>query len=213
MSTPHETVTLREAQADDCAALADLLVQLYHAEMPGVLRGTPEGQRAFVHALLSVGGLGGWAGRWMVYDTGGALVGTTGMYLPGEPQSVSVPPGIFLIAWRTLGPANALLMLANMVRAVFAGGAGLPPSTAYIHSVVVDQRARGRGIGQALLAELERHAAERGARAIQLRVIVGNAPARRLYLRQGYRVVGRTPRWLAPLTFPTETMHKVIAPE
>ncbi|HEU4327531.1 MAG TPA: GNAT family N-acetyltransferase [Roseiflexaceae bacterium] len=213
MSTPHETVTLRPAQADDCAALADLLVQLYHAEMPGVLRGTPEGQRAFVSALLSVGGLGGWTGRSMVYDSDGALVGTAGMYLPGEPQIISVPPGIFLLAWRSLGPANALVMITSMARAVFSGGSGLPPSTAYIHSVVVDQRARGRGVGQALLAELERSAAERGARAVQLRVIVGNEPARRLYLRQGYRVVGRTPRWIAPLTFPTETMHKTLAPE
>ncbi|GAB4193739.1 MAG: hypothetical protein OHK0022_08960 [Roseiflexaceae bacterium] len=213
MSTPDATITLRPAQASDCTALADLLVQLYHAEMPGVLRGTLEDQRAFVHELLSVGGLGGWAGRSMVYDASGALVGTAGIYFPGEPQIVSVPPDIFLIAWRTLGPTNAVMMLANMVRAMFAGGSGLPPSTAYIHSVVVDTRVRGRGIGQALLAELERAAAERGVRAVQLRVIIGNEAARRLYLRQGYHVVGRTPRWIAPLTFATETMHKTLAPE
>jgi ribosomal-protein-alanine N-acetyltransferase len=49
---------------------------------------------------------------------------------------------------------------------------------------------RGRGIGAALLASSVREASDRGARWLYLEVREGNASARRLYERAGFRVVG-----------------------
>jgi len=216
MSSAPAAISLRPAQPADCQSLARLLVQLYHAETPGALRGPAESQHAFVYAMLQRGGLGGWSGRYMALGPDGSVVGTAGLHLPGQIQPGVVPSGTLRLARRLLGTANALRLFGSMLRSLFSSDTALPPLTAYIHSVVVDERARGRGVGQALLAELERIAAERGMRAVQLRVIVGNTPAQRLYLRQGYRTVGRTPAWLAWLTFPTELMVKLLpaaAPE
>lgn len=212
MSGAPTAITLRPAQAEDSTVLADLLVQLYHAETPGTLRGPLETQRAFVSTMLQRGGLGGWAGRYLALGRDGAVLGTAGLHLPGQIQPGIIPSGTLRLARRMLGTTNALWLFGNILRTLFSSDSTLPVQTAYIHSLVVEQQARRRGVGRALLAELERTAAERGMRAVQLRVVLDNHGARLLYLRQGYRVVARTPAWLAPLTFATELMHKALPP-
>ncbi|WP_291010233.1 GNAT family N-acetyltransferase [Hydrogenophaga sp.] len=55
-----------------------------------------------------------------------------------------------------------------------------------VHDVAVLASHRGRGIAEAMLAEAERIAVERGAIKMTLEVLSGNAPAVRLYQRVGY---------------------------
>ena len=61
----------------------------------------------------------------------------------------------------------------------------------YIADVAVTQGARRRGIGRALLEDLESWAVDRGAGAIRLSMHAGNGPAARLYESLGYR-----PSWI-----------------
>lgn len=55
-----------------------------------------------------------------------------------------------------------------------------------VHDVAVMASHRGRGIAEAMLAEAERIAVERGAVKMTLEVLSGNAPAVKLYRRIGY---------------------------
>jgi GNAT superfamily N-acetyltransferase len=55
-----------------------------------------------------------------------------------------------------------------------------------VHDVAVLASHRGRGMAEAMLAEAERIAVERGAIKMTLEVLSGNAPAMRLYRRIGY---------------------------
>lgn len=55
-----------------------------------------------------------------------------------------------------------------------------------VHDVAVLASHRGRGIAEAMLAEVERIARERGACKLTLEVLSGNGPAMRLYERIGF---------------------------
>jgi [ribosomal protein S18]-alanine N-acetyltransferase len=60
-------------------------------------------------------------------------------------------------------------------------------------SIAVAPGLRGRGGGQVLLTTHMARLATRGVRRMVLEVDQGNAPARRLYDRNGFREVGRRP--------------------
>jgi ribosomal protein S18 acetylase RimI-like enzyme len=55
-----------------------------------------------------------------------------------------------------------------------------------VHDVAVLASHRGRGIAEQMLREAERIAIERGAVKMTLEVLLGNAPATKLYQRIGY---------------------------
>ena len=57
----------------------------------------------------------------------------------------------------------------------------------FVEDVVVDEAARGRGIGEALARECLRLAAEQGARRIELHSGDHRQPAIRLYQRVGFK--------------------------
>ncbi|MDR3387426.1 MAG: GNAT family N-acetyltransferase [Rudaea sp.] len=61
---------------------------------------------------------------------------------------------------------------------------------ARLYSIAVGHRARGRGLGEALLAAAERMARDCGCSRMRLEVRQDNAGAIRLYERQGYRRFG-----------------------
>jgi ribosomal-protein-alanine N-acetyltransferase len=66
---------------------------------------------------------------------------------------------------------------------------------AEILSVAIDARHRGRGLSRNLLLTHLGHLAGRGVRRTFLEVEENNAPARRLYERAGFSVVGRRERY------------------
>jgi ribosomal-protein-alanine N-acetyltransferase len=66
---------------------------------------------------------------------------------------------------------------------------------AEILSIAVDAGYRGRGLSRNLLLTHLGHLAGRGVRSIFLEVEENNAPARRLYERTGFTVVGRRERY------------------
>ncbi len=61
---------------------------------------------------------------------------------------------------------------------------------ARLYSIAVAHAARGRGLGEALLAAAERTARRRGAGRMRLEVRQDNASAIRLYERMGYQRFG-----------------------
>jgi ribosomal protein S18 acetylase RimI-like enzyme len=68
--------------------------------------------------------------------------------------------------------------------AVFRAPTGL---RAWIEDVVVDEAARGRGIGEALTREAVRLAGERGARTVDLTSRPSREAANRMYEKAGFR--------------------------
>ncbi|MBJ7407797.1 MAG: ribosomal protein S18-alanine N-acetyltransferase [Bradyrhizobium sp.] len=66
---------------------------------------------------------------------------------------------------------------------------------AEILSIAVDAAYRGRGLSRTLLMTHLGHLAGRGVRTIFLEVEENNQPARRLYDRTGFTVVGRRERY------------------
>lgn len=55
-----------------------------------------------------------------------------------------------------------------------------------IHDVIVDEKGRGQGVCQIMLAEVERIARERGCCKITLEVLQGNTGARNAYAKFGF---------------------------
>jgi ribosomal protein S18 acetylase RimI-like enzyme len=72
-------------------------------------------------------------------------------------------------------------------RVVGCAALSLRDGTAEIAELQVAPAWRGRGIGSALVAALEELAARRGAARAEIGVTAGNARARALYERLGYR--------------------------
>jgi ribosomal-protein-alanine N-acetyltransferase len=66
---------------------------------------------------------------------------------------------------------------------------------AEILSIAVDERHRGRGLSRNLLLTHLGHLAGHGVRTIFLEVEENNQPARRLYNRAGFAVIGRRERY------------------
>ena len=66
---------------------------------------------------------------------------------------------------------------------------------AEILSIAIDADKRGRGLSRNLLLTHLGHLAGRGARCIFLEVEENNAPARRLYERCGFAIIGRRERY------------------
>jgi [ribosomal protein S18]-alanine N-acetyltransferase len=63
--------------------------------------------------------------------------------------------------------------------------------SARLYSVVVNPKARGKGIGAKLLAHCEKAATKRGCTALHLEVREDNAAAINLYRTRGYDLTGR----------------------
>ncbi len=110
-------------------------------------------------------------------------------------SSSAAPPTAGELAVIVEGDATVLLVavdtertgesaiVGSMTLAVFR----IPTGTrAWIEDVVVDERARGAGVGAALNSEALRIAAERGARSVDLTSRPSREAANRLYRRLGF---------------------------
>jgi [ribosomal protein S18]-alanine N-acetyltransferase len=89
-----------------------------------------------------------------------------------------------------LAAADAMGLLGKAV-VFFRRGSDL----ARLYSIAVADRARGRGIGEALLAAVERVARARGCARLRLEVRQDNASAIRLYERRAYQRFGARTRY------------------
>lgn len=98
---------------------------------------------------------------------------------------------------------GAWLVLYDDGEPVACGGLRrLEPGTGEIKRMFVTSRARGRGYGRRMLAELERRAREAGMTRVRLLTTAVLAEARALYAAAGYEVVdapvveGRQDYWM-----------------
>ena len=66
-------------------------------------------------------------------------------------------------------------------------------SAGHVMNIAVDHPWRRKGVGQALLEELEARLGRRGVALFFLEVRESNLPAQSLYMKNGYTVVGRLP--------------------
>ncbi|HEX4679190.1 MAG TPA: GNAT family N-acetyltransferase [Gaiellaceae bacterium] len=100
------------------------------------------------------------------------------------------PPGIAELVELVAAPEANLIVardgadvLGMLTLIVYRVPTGL---RAWIHDVVVDEAARGRGVGKALTAEALRLAKEAGAISVELTTCQEREAANRLYRRLGF---------------------------
>jgi ribosomal protein S18 acetylase RimI-like enzyme len=87
------------------------------------------------------------------------------------------------------GSHNVVALLDGEPVGMVSGVPGADDSAELI-SMWVAPSARGRGVGDALVHEVERWARESGARVLRLDVAEDNAPAQALYERHGFVLTG-----------------------
>jgi ribosomal protein S18 acetylase RimI-like enzyme len=116
---------------------------------------------------------------------------------------VTLTHGQALDWWRELlaGPDSRAIVLVARDADGIAGSVQLQPARALnqphradVAKLIVHRRARRRGLGEALMAAVEREAAAEGFRLLVLDSKRGDA-GERLYRRLGWNVVGTIPRY------------------
>jgi ribosomal protein S18 acetylase RimI-like enzyme len=119
-----------------------------------------------------------------------ALVTAMGRLVPQLSSSVA-PPSRREIQEIVSSDSTMLLiardgmsLVGTLTLAVFRIPTGI---RAWIEDVVVDETARGRGVGEQLTREALRIAASRGARTVELTSRPSREAANRLYQRLGFR--------------------------
>lgn len=101
----------------------------------------------------------------------------------GELSEIVSSPSCILLVARSTGGA----IVGSLTLALFRVPTGL---RAWIEDVVVDESARGGGVGEALVTAAVKRADERGARSVDLTSRPSRDAANRLYQRLGF--VART---------------------
>jgi GNAT superfamily N-acetyltransferase len=113
---------------------------------------------------------------------------TSGSSQSVEPSELAPPSGIWLVAYLDDVPVGC------------GGLQALDPETAEVRRIYLADNARGRGIGRALLAELERHARDLGYRRVRLTTGDAQPEALGLFQSTGYEEI-------APFTYGAFTRH------
>jgi ribosomal protein S18 acetylase RimI-like enzyme len=172
---------LRRATTDDIGALSRLLVQLYAHELPGMLRGRLEAQVELARRLLHSAPLG----RRYVLERAGEVVGMGCLATHDEPRP-ETPPRVLLQAPVVMGPTNGVWSILGAARGLLTIAGPPEHEEGQIHSLVVDETFRGKGLGGVILRHLEEEAIGLGKRRAVLQVITANAGARAFYRSAGY---------------------------
>jgi len=120
-----------------------------------------------------------------VAELEGQVVGV--MQINDESQSYRITPRVALLAIRTFGIVGIVPVLGR-TRARLRVNPEFPKGTFHVSELDVDPAYQNRGIGGALLAQAESEARRLGYKTLSLVTTTVN-PARRLYERNGYRVV------------------------
>lgn len=95
-----------------------------------------------------------------------------------------------------LTETNTLVQVLKARRAVIGFAASrIAADEAELLTIALDARHRGRGLSRGLLQTHLGHLAGRGVRQVFLEVEENNQPARQLYDRAGFAIVGRRERY------------------
>jgi ribosomal protein S18 acetylase RimI-like enzyme len=172
---------VREARTGDIGALSRLLVQLYAHELSRMLRGRVEAQVELARRLLESAPLG----RRYVVECAGEVVAMGGLATHDEPRP-ETPPRVLLQAPVVMGPLNGIWSILGAARGVLTIADPPGHDEGQIHSVVVDEKCRGTGLGGVILRHLEEGAIGLGKRRVVLQVITANVGARAFYRSAGY---------------------------
>jgi ribosomal protein S18 acetylase RimI-like enzyme len=177
--------TIRAAQAADAPDIARLVLVSAERFLPAVF-GT--GIEAAVCILAAGRGtLFSHAHCWIA-EAGGSTAGMLLGYSGREKSAEDPATGWGLL--RTLG-VGLVRRLGRLL--VLQGTIGkLGADEFYVSNVAVYPDFRGRGIGSALLAAVERAAHDAGAESTVLDVEIDNLSAIRLYQARGYAARGAT---------------------
>jgi len=177
-----EELTIRKAVAADLERIAELV-----AGDPGqeavALAGCAEAARAFGMALVRLtGSPQGWE-RSTLAKLDGRVVGVA--QTSHGTESFPVTPRLALLALRTFGVG--IVSVLGRARARHRVDIPHAKESYHVEELNVDPSYRSRGIGGALLDEVEAQARNAGLRMMSLNTTTVN-PARRLYERHGFRV-------------------------
>lgn len=116
--------------------------------------------------------------------------------------------------WRArLEPGNGMFAAAMLGEdGVGAIGAYTPPGAHAVLLVAMWARAdvRGRGVADALVAEVLAWARENGWSRVELRVAEGNRAARRLFVRHGFVPTGESEPLESDPTIRTESLARTV---
>ncbi len=205
-------ITFRRATRDDFPAIAALLVQLYAVELPGALVEPRSRYAPLLQWTLEAKDEQGLRDRFVVCGADGTVVASAALERPAGVRYDRAPNGTIKRALALLGYGATAKLLKVVAQSMIGVQRPTMPDAVGLHSVIVDQAQRGRGIGIVLMREMEREAASLGYAAMWLQVLASNQPARALYQRVGYEVVWLSPQWAGAISWPTHIMRKSLCP-
>ncbi|MCC7118172.1 MAG: GNAT family N-acetyltransferase [Anaerolineales bacterium] len=205
-----DTTHIRPAREVDVPKLAELLVQLYAAELPGALTAPLDQQNRLLQFTLEAQPEQALQNRFVLCDASDRILATGMLQLPTLPRFDRAPAGTISMAVKTLGYSGLGQLLLTVARSQIGVYGQRQADTAFLHSIVVDAQQRGRGLGRVMLKALEDFAAGEGCAWAALQVLSGNQAAYQLYSRSGYVEVWQAPRWVALLSWPSCVMRKAL---
>ncbi len=184
-------VILRSATPADAPEAAQLIYAAGPALFSRLFGPKPEDAVAFFQTLFALPESVFSFENAMVAEQSGRIVGLAHAIPAAQYHRGSAVPREML----RRGP----LFLLRLIPVIFALGRSSqppPPGAYYLGILSVTETMRGQGIGTRLLEEVHQHAVAAGCSAVCLHADLGNAGARRLYERHGYRTVAEylTPR-------------------
>ncbi|GAB4542067.1 MAG: GNAT family N-acetyltransferase [Anaerolineales bacterium] len=198
------------AALSDIPRIAQLIQELYQAELPGALSGSASGQLELFEFTLQANGESALKNRYMLRDESGQTLGSGMIEFPREGGFERAPNGTIAKAFRAIGFFATLKLLGTVARSLLGVHRGQDLNSALIHSVVVVEAARGAGAGSALMNHLEGEIRARGLKRARLQVLANNLAALRFYARRGYKEIWRLSGWRAALSWASLIMEKEL---
>lgn len=181
---------IERATYADIPALSDLLLTLYEDECPRIL---PQDHSVFRAILAHTLARSESALESMLVvrddaSVSGRPVASIMLSPSNRPRRSSLDMEYIATALIRLGIASGAQVVWEQLRLMNLLCAPLPPSTAQVHSLVIDREHRGRGIGTRLMLEAEELARTHGDRYLLLYVLEGNDVAP-MYSKLGYKQI------------------------
>ena len=200
--------SIRPATQADISALSRLVIQLYAAELPGALTGPIDGQEALFRFTLEANGESALKNRYVLCGKNRDILGTGMIQFSDEPTFERAPDGTVSRAFRLLGMPATLKLFATVARSLIGVQKHGDTNSALIHSVVVDETLRGKGVGVQLMTHLEEKIREHGVKRSRIQVLEDNIAAVPFYKKLGYKQIWKSPWWVSTLSWSSLEMEK-----